>query len=31
MEYQGEPIVVGFRTLNGIEGVNEVRCQLQNN
>ena len=22
--YHGEPMVVGFRTLNGVEGVNEV-------
>jgi hypothetical protein len=23
-EYDGEPIVIGFRTLDGIEGLNEV-------
>jgi hypothetical protein len=23
-EYNGEPIVIGFRTLNGVEGLNEV-------
>lgn len=24
VEYDGEPIVVGFRTLDGVEGVNEI-------
>ena len=24
-EYEGEPIIVGFRTLGGIEGLNEIR------
>jgi hypothetical protein len=23
-EYEGEPLVVGFRTLDGIEGLNEI-------
>lgn len=24
IDYQGEPMVVGYRTLNGVEGINEI-------
>jgi hypothetical protein len=25
-DYEGEPVVLGLRTLEGVEGLNEVQC-----